>query len=199
MVEPYRAVTVELVNPINPSVRPFPSGLREQCVAVFIVHTDERSALYRAADHGWPPCRFVIGTTTDPQFVELYLDHHSRPAPRSSLDELPIRATLATRQHRPDAPRCMFGSRLVIAARPWRTSYSRSRRPLDGLAGRSSWRSTATRGSVAPRGTTSGLGRQGQRGAAHAAILLPSQRTPLANITGTITRTSSPFDSLSRS
>ena len=71
MVEPYRAVTVELVNPINPSVR-LPSGLREQCVAVFVVHTDERSALNCTSNgHSWSPRRFVIGTTTDPPFVEL--------------------------------------------------------------------------------------------------------------------------------
>ena len=59
------------------------------------------------------------------------------------------------RQH-PDAPRSTSGSRPVIAGRPLRTSYSRSRRPLGGLAGRS-WRSTATRASVAPGGATSGL------------------------------------------
>ena len=38
-------------------------------------------------------------------------------------------------QQRPDAPPCMSGSPPVIAARPSRTSYSRFRRPLDGLAG----------------------------------------------------------------
>ena len=71
------------------------------------------------------------------------------------LDAMPIRATLPLWQH-PDALPSTSGSRPVIAARPSRTSYSRSRRLLDGLAGRS-WRSTATRASVAPRGATSGL------------------------------------------
>ena len=58
--------------------------------------------------------------------------------PRSLLDELPIRATLAAWQHRPDAPRCLLsGSQPVIAARPLRTSYSPCRRLLGGLVGRS--------------------------------------------------------------
>ena len=38
------------------------------------------------------------------------------------------------RQH-PDARRSMCGSPPLIAARRWRTNFSRSRRPLGGLAG----------------------------------------------------------------
>ena len=59
------------------------------------------------------------------------------------LDVLPIRPTLPLWQH-PDA--LWFGSRPVIAARPSRTSYSRSRRPLDGwLDGRRVHRGTKGR------------------------------------------------------
>src|SRR5690348_14032686 len=56
-------------------------------------------------------------------------------------------------QH-PDAPPCM--SAPPIADTPSRTRYSRSTRPLDGLAG--PWVAYATRGSAAPAGATSGLG-----------------------------------------
>jgi hypothetical protein len=70
-------------------------------------------------------------------------------ADRCSVERRLARASLASP--------CASGSAPVIAARPSRTSYNRSRRLLDGSAGRS-WRSTATRASVAPRGATGGLG-----------------------------------------
>jgi hypothetical protein len=70
--------------------------------------------------------------------------------PRSLLDALPIRETLAAWQH-PDAPRSTSGSRPVIAARPSRTSYSRSRRPPDGLGGQS-WRFYRDEGISGTRG-----------------------------------------------
>jgi DNA invertase Pin-like site-specific DNA recombinase len=67
------------------------------------------------------------------------------------LDELPIRATLPLWQHPPDARRSMSGSRPPIAGRLLRTSYSRSRRPLGGLAGRS-WRIYRDEGISGTRG-----------------------------------------------
>ena len=82
------------------------------------------------------------------------------------FDALPIRASLSgitTSPTRvgPTRRPCMSGSRPVIGARPSRTSYSRSRSPPDGLAGRSQ-RSVSRRGHI---------GRQGPRQAAWAGML----------------------------
>ncbi len=111
-----------------------------------------------------------------------------RRPPRSLLDELPIRATLAAWQHRPDAPRCMSGSQPVIAARPLRTSYSPCRRLLGGLVGRS-WRSIGTRASAAPwaarRIADLGLGLDRQRVITGGAMLGSAQRQPNSGSTTT--------------
>ena len=87
-----------------------------------------RRALRQGLDsHGWPPCWFEIGTTTDPQFVERLdqpLDNRALGDPltqRSLLDELPLRTTLPIWQH-PDAPPCMCGSPPLTEARPSRTA-----------------------------------------------------------------------------
>ena len=73
MIEPKRTVTVEPVNPSNPSLSARSPGLLEQRVprSSYTQISDPR--FYRAANcHNWSPCRFVIGTTTDLQFVELF-------------------------------------------------------------------------------------------------------------------------------
>jgi len=70
--------------------------------------------------------------------------------PSVFLDTLPIRETVVVCQYSPDVPPFMCGSPPPTEARPSRTSCNRSKRPPDGLDGRS-WRSTAMKGSAARR------------------------------------------------
>ena len=73
MIEPKRTVTVEPVNPSNPSLAPDPLTFWNSVVprSSYTQISDPR--FYRAANcHNWSPCRFVTGTTIDLQFVELF-------------------------------------------------------------------------------------------------------------------------------
>ena len=73
MIEPKRTVTVEPVNPSNPSLSPDPLTFWNSVVprSSYTQISDPR--FYRAANcHNWSPCRFVTGTTIDLQFVELF-------------------------------------------------------------------------------------------------------------------------------
>jgi hypothetical protein len=66
MIEPKRTLTVDPVNPSNPSLGPDPLAFWNSVVprSSYMQISD---ALDRAAN-----CRFVIGTTMDRQFVELF-------------------------------------------------------------------------------------------------------------------------------
>ena len=82
----------------------------------------------------------MIGTTTDPQFVELFGSAFDDRDLGDLIHDHCLTNCRSVRRFRygniqTRRPLCQ-GLDQLIAARPLRTSYSRSRRPLDGLAGR---------------------------------------------------------------
>ena len=63
MIEPKRTVTVEPVNPSNPSFGPDPLAFENSVRPCWSIDKDQRSAFDRTVNgHGWPPCRFAINS-----------------------------------------------------------------------------------------------------------------------------------------